>query len=66
MAKADPTRDYYADLELSTAADLGEIKKQFRKLGACGERRASVGPVSGRPATKTDQMLISGSSRQSP
>ncbi|UNI21708.1 hypothetical protein JDV02_007675 [Purpureocillium takamizusanense] len=27
-----PTRDYYADLELPTTADVTEVKKQFRKL----------------------------------
>lgn len=33
MAKADLTRDYYADLELPPTADIADIKKQFRKLG---------------------------------
>jgi DnaJ-class molecular chaperone len=33
MVKADPKRDYYADLELSGTADTEEIKKQFRLLG---------------------------------
>ncbi|KAI9811505.1 MAG: hypothetical protein M1832_000880 [Thelocarpon impressellum] len=32
MAKADPRRDYYADLELSPGADVNEINKQYRKL----------------------------------
>ncbi|EPE09890.1 hypothetical protein F503_04985 [Ophiostoma piceae UAMH 11346] len=32
MAKADYGRDYYADLELSSTADVTDIKKQFRKL----------------------------------
>ncbi|KAF2458676.1 hypothetical protein BDY21DRAFT_370872 [Lineolata rhizophorae] len=32
MVKADPTRNYYADLEISSNADTEEIKKQFRKL----------------------------------
>ncbi|KAI4240127.1 MAG: hypothetical protein LQ352_007714, partial [Teloschistes flavicans] len=32
MAKADPKCDYYADLELTPAADAPEIKKQFKKL----------------------------------
>ncbi|KJR88812.1 uncharacterized protein SPSK_06896 [Sporothrix schenckii 1099-18] len=32
MAKADYSRDYYADLELPASADVNEIKKQFRKL----------------------------------
>lgn len=34
MVKADAKRNYYADLELTPAADTEEIKKQFRKLGA--------------------------------
>lgn len=34
MFKADAKRNYYADLELTPAADNEEIKKQFRKLGA--------------------------------
>lgn len=33
MVKADPKRDYYADLELKPSATEEEIKKQFRKLG---------------------------------
>jgi len=33
MVKADPRRDYYADLELTPAATGEEIKKQFKKLG---------------------------------
>ena len=33
MVKADLTRDYYGDLELTPAADVAEIKKQFKKLG---------------------------------
>ncbi|OCL04737.1 hypothetical protein AOQ84DRAFT_111508 [Glonium stellatum] len=32
MVKADPKRDYYADLELPQTADTEEIRKQFRKL----------------------------------
>jgi len=32
MVKADAKRNYYADLELTPAADTEEIKKQFRKL----------------------------------
>ncbi|KAI9674168.1 MAG: hypothetical protein M1817_001986 [Caeruleum heppii] len=32
MVKADPKRDYYADLELPQGADIIEIKKQFKKL----------------------------------
>ncbi|KAI9677313.1 MAG: hypothetical protein M1829_002656 [Trizodia sp. TS-e1964] len=32
MAKADASRDYYADLELKAGADLNDIKKQFKKL----------------------------------
>jgi len=35
MVKADMTRDYYGDLEVQPTADLGEIKKQFKKLGMC-------------------------------
>ena len=35
MVKADMTRDYYGDLEVSQTADLAEIKKQFKKLGMC-------------------------------
>jgi len=34
MAKLDLTRDYYADLELPVGADINEVKKQYRKLGA--------------------------------
>ena len=34
MVKADAKRNYYADLELTPAADTEEIKRQFRKLGA--------------------------------
>lgn len=33
MVKTDPKCDYYADLEVSPAADALEIKKQFKKLG---------------------------------
>lgn len=33
MVKADIKRDYYADLELPSTADVDEIKKQFRLLG---------------------------------
>ncbi len=33
MVKADLTRDYYGDLEISPTADVAEIKKQFKKLG---------------------------------
>ncbi|KAI9840182.1 MAG: hypothetical protein M1837_001854 [Sclerophora amabilis] len=32
MVKADPQRDYYADLEIPPTADVLEIKKQFKKL----------------------------------
>ncbi|CAK7269299.1 hypothetical protein SEPCBS119000_003499 [Sporothrix epigloea] len=32
MAKADFSRDYYADLELPPTADVADVKKQFRKL----------------------------------
>ncbi|KAL8927807.1 MAG: hypothetical protein Q9208_002223 [Pyrenodesmia sp. 3 TL-2023] len=32
MVKADPKRDYYADLELPPSAEAAEIKKQFKKL----------------------------------
>ncbi|CAK7198715.1 hypothetical protein SEUCBS139899_001379 [Sporothrix eucalyptigena] len=32
MAKADYSRDYYADLELPPSADVADVKKQFRKL----------------------------------
>ncbi len=33
MVKAEPDRDYYADLELQPAASANDIKKQFKKLG---------------------------------
>jgi len=33
MGKADPTRDYYGDLDLDPTASLNDIKKQFKKLG---------------------------------
>jgi curved DNA-binding protein CbpA len=33
MMKPDPSRDYYADLEVAPNADLQEIKKQYKKLG---------------------------------
>ena len=33
MVKVDPSRDYYADLELPASADINDIKKQFKKLG---------------------------------
>jgi hypothetical protein len=33
MVKADPKRNYYADLEISNNASADEIKKAFRKLG---------------------------------
>lgn len=33
MIKADPSRDYYRDLELQPAADASEVKKQYKKLG---------------------------------
>jgi len=36
MVKADLTRDYYGDLEISPTADVVEIKKQFKKLGMSG------------------------------
>ncbi|GME52550.1 Heat shock protein DNAJ [Neofusicoccum parvum] len=32
MVKADPKRNYYADLEVAPDADAEEIRKQFRKL----------------------------------
>ncbi|CZS97208.1 uncharacterized protein RAG0_06371 [Rhynchosporium agropyri] len=32
MVKADLTRDYYGDLEITPGADISEIKKQFKKL----------------------------------
>ncbi|KAJ9667679.1 hypothetical protein H2201_002214 [Coniosporium apollinis] len=32
MVKADPKRNYYADLDLQPGADTEEIRKQFRKL----------------------------------
>lgn len=32
MVKADPKRNYYADLEVTADADAEEIRKQFRKL----------------------------------
>ncbi|KAF2675274.1 hypothetical protein BT63DRAFT_420488 [Microthyrium microscopicum] len=32
MVKADPKRNYYADLDVSPAASTDDIKKQFRKL----------------------------------
>jgi curved DNA-binding protein CbpA len=35
MAKADLTKDYYADLELLPGAAEADIKKQFKKLGMC-------------------------------
>lgn len=34
MPKLDKSRNYYADLELSTTASADDIKKQYRKLGA--------------------------------
>jgi hypothetical protein len=33
MVKADPKRNYYADLELPSTADAEDVKKQFRLLG---------------------------------
>lgn len=33
MVKADASRDYYADLEISSSASDEEIKKAFRLLG---------------------------------
>ena len=36
MAKADLTRDYYSDLEVSPAADVSEIDKHFGRLGMSG------------------------------
>ncbi len=33
MAKAEFSRDFYADLELPPTADVNDVKKQFRKLG---------------------------------
>ncbi|KAK8206402.1 DnaJ domain-containing protein, partial [Phyllosticta paracitricarpa] len=32
MVKADPKRNYYADLEVTPDADADDIRKQFRKL----------------------------------
>ncbi|KAI9851623.1 MAG: hypothetical protein M1838_003217 [Thelocarpon superellum] len=32
MARADPKRDYYADLEVPQSADINEINKHFKKL----------------------------------
>jgi hypothetical protein len=43
MVKPDISRDYYQDLELKPGADPSEVKKQFKKLGACG---AASGPPS--------------------
>lgn len=33
MVKADPKRDYYADLELPANASDDDIRRQFRLLG---------------------------------
>ena len=33
MVKAEPDRDYYADLELPPSATANDVKKQFKKLG---------------------------------
>ncbi len=33
MVKADPKRNYYADLDLQPGADTEDIRKQFLKLG---------------------------------
>lgn len=43
MVKTDYSRDYYADLGLSSDADLNEIKKQFRKLGRSKHALARTG-----------------------
>lgn len=41
MVKLDYDRDYYADLELTAAADTAEVKKQFKKLGELNCRRVT-------------------------
>lgn len=38
MVKVDSRHDYYADLECTSGADAGEIKKQYRKLGTTAIR----------------------------
>lgn len=42
MVKADAKRNYYADLELTPAADTEEIKRQFRKLGKSSSSTLSI------------------------
>jgi DnaJ-domain-containing protein 1 len=37
MARADLSRDYYADLGLTAGADINDINKQYRKLGKLSE-----------------------------
>ncbi|KAI5921573.1 hypothetical protein F4810DRAFT_722127 [Camillea tinctor] len=44
MPKWDKTRNYYADLEVSSTASADEIKKQFKKLDRNPGREAEVNP----------------------
>lgn len=45
MAKADLSRDYYADLELQPGAAEADIKKQFKKLGMSPALQAVLHPI---------------------
>jgi hypothetical protein len=51
MVKADPKRNYYADLDVLTNATTDEIKKSFRALGIFPQPLSpfrSPAPVLGR------------------
>jgi len=41
VVKADFTRDYYGDLDLTAGATEADIKKAFKKLGTCSETNIS-------------------------
>lgn len=42
MPKCDPTKDYYACLEVSPTCSTADIKKQFHKLGRSIKCHVSV------------------------
>jgi hypothetical protein len=57
MVKADLSRDYYGDLELSPNADANDIKKQFKKLGMIALLRLVHLPLHPRSIADSLQQL---------
>lgn len=50
MVKADYKHDYYADLDLPATADQDTIKKRFRELGMCLEKKALLNSKANDPS----------------